>query len=134
QSGGGDDVRRGVAVDVVGPDPDAAGKGRREGEELRPQPAQAAEHPHVRPAAGPGPGDDLTLAVPGQVGGRDGDAAVEPRVVGEEAGQGRAGGPVERLDVRPAAGPGPGVNVAVAGARRVADGDADPAAEAGGVG
>src|SRR5262245_36185069 len=96
-------------------DIDAAAKGRVIGEELVRQGAsQAVKDADVRPAARAGAGDDAARDDPAAprkvVGPSDAHAAGEPRVVGEEAAQQRAGEPVEDLDVRPAAGPRAGDN------------------------
>src|SRR5207253_2623409 len=93
-----------------------------------------AEDLDVRPAAGPGAGDHLGPAVAVGVAGGDVDAAGEARVVGEPARHELAGGAVEDLDVRPAAGAGGGDDVRHLVAGHVGERDPDAAGEAGRVG
>src|SRR5207253_10312304 len=83
----------------------AAGELRVVGVEVGDVGASAAvEHPHVRPAAGPGRGDDVRDAVPVEVAQGDAHPAAEGRVVGREGEPLRPGGRVEDAHERPAAG------------------------------
>src|SRR5262249_24542651 len=99
---------RATAAPPWSADEDAAEERAVEGEETgvagRARPAEGAD---VRPAARPGPGNDLGLAVAVRVRSGDGDAAAEGGVVGEELVRER---PVtaEGAGVRPAAGAGAG--------------------------
>src|SRR5207237_1129106 len=98
-------------------------------------PGRPGEHLHLGAAARAGAGDDVRPAVAVDVAGRDEDAAGEGRGVGVEAPHDvRRVARGERLDVRPAAGAGPGDDVVHAVAVDVGRGDAHAAGEARGVG
>ena len=105
-------------------------KRRVEGEE-RPEFLQrsAVERLDVRAAAGPGPGDDVGIAVAVDVAGGHAHAAGESGGIGEEVVDDVIVGAAEDLDVRPAAGAGPGNDVGLAVAVDVADGHVDAAGE-----
>src|SRR5205085_10077064 len=95
-------------------DEQAAAEARVEGEELVDVGAgQAVVGADVRPAAGAGHRQDLSLARRAAVG-ADPDAAAEGLVEGEEAQKRRVAAAVEHGDVRPAAGAGPDDDVGVA--------------------
>src|SRR5437588_703805 len=66
---------------------------------------------HAGSAAGPGAGHDVGKTVAVDVAGRHGDPAPEADVVREEGAHHLPGRAVEDLDVRPAAGAGPGDDV-----------------------
>src|SRR5207248_534066 len=116
--GPGHEVGVAVPVQVADRDVNTAVERRGVGVETRQFVAVlAAEDPHVRAAAGAGPGDGVGPAVAVQVAAGHEHAAGEPRVVGVEAVDFVAVLAVEDLDVRPAevAGPGDDVADAVAG-------------------
>src|SRR5262249_17030963 len=127
-AGADDEVGPAVAVDVPGRDAAAAGEVGGEGEQAGdPVAVCSAGDLYVRPAAGRGGGDVVSLAVAVHVAGRHLDAAAEGGVVGVEALENGAVLAAERLDVRPAAGAGAGDQVGEAVAVDVADGDEDAA-------
>src|SRR5205807_2416249 len=107
----------------------AAEAGRVGEEALEERAIGAAEDFDVRPAASPGPGDDVRLAVAIDVASGDVDPAGEARVVGEEAHEERTVGAAEDLDVRASPGPGAGDDVGDAVAVDVADGHPHAAGE-----
>ena len=75
-------------------------------------------------------GDDVVGAILVEVGGGDKDTSPEGGVIGEEVGNAVAGLPIKDLDMWPAACPRSGNDVA-AGARVIAECDADLAVEVG---
>ena len=70
---------------ATSPRPGTPGHRRRSYRDLRHDAAREAEGTHMRPAARPGPGDDLGHAIARQIPGRHGDAARERRVVGDRS-------------------------------------------------
>src|SRR5262249_59256871 len=110
--GPGHDVAQSVPAQIACGHRAPAGEARVVGEE-RPQDRaiRTAEDPDVRAAAGAGRGDDVRHAVALDVADRHVHAPGEARVVGEERPQDRAVEAAHDLDVRTAAGTGPGHDV-----------------------
>ena len=127
----GDNIEYAIVVKVIDGDRDATGKGgviREEGEqEFKSGPIEDLD---LRSAAGSWSGDDVVDAIVVKISGGDKDAAGEVGIVGEEVGNAVAGLPIKDLDMWPAACPRSGNDVA-AGARVIAESDANFAVEAG---
>src|SRR5262249_55812734 len=117
-----DDVGFPVAVQVAGGHEDAAGEGACECEEaVDVREVRAVENANMWAAAGAGSGNNVRLAVAGDVTGRDAHAAGKSRAVGEEAVQHVVRRSVENLDMRPAAGAGAGHDLGLSVVVEIAD-------------
>src|SRR5262249_11964585 len=128
-----------VAVEIGGGDPGAAGARRFERDELVDEGAgDAVEGLDLGRAAGAGGDDDVSLAAGDHLAGRDADAGVHARVVGEQVEHGGAAlgsiVHVEDADARAAALVGASDDFAQAVAVEVLDADDDAGVDVGPVG
>src|SRR5262249_51048239 len=110
-------------------DEDAAREARIGDEQVRHQSTAALEHAEVPAGAGAVAGDDLVVAVAGQVHRPDAHAAAEARRVGQEVRQQRLGGG-DRLDLRHPSRALAGDDLVGAVAVEVGPGDEDAPGEA----
>src|SRR5205823_3748322 len=127
--GPGDNVRPAVAVHVLGRHGHAAAETWSVGEEALQQRPGIGEDFHMRPAASPGAGDDVRLAVAVDVTRGHEHTTGEVRAVSEEVGNDGEAAAIEDLDLGPTTGTGGGDDVGSAVAVDVADGHADAAGE-----